>query len=47
MPPELLAFAQQTFNMDEFEEEVRQIRAGNGVPFEVLIAEVETLVRQS
>lgn len=45
IPPELLAWAQQTFDTQEFLEGVREIKATGGRTFESLIAEVETLLR--
>lgn len=47
IPPELLAWARQTFDAKEFLQEVREIEATGGRTFESLIAEVEALVRQS
>jgi hypothetical protein len=46
IPPELLAWAQQTFDAQEFLEGVREIEATGGRTFESLIAEVEARVRQ-
>ena len=46
-PPELLAWAQQTFDAQEFLEGVREIEATGGRTFESLIAEVEAVVRPS
>ena len=46
IPPELLAWARQTFDADEFLEGVREIAATGGRTFESLIAEVEALVRK-
>ena len=45
IPPELLAWAQQTFDPQEFMEGVREIEATGGRTFESLIAEVEAVVR--
>lgn len=45
--PELLAWARQTFDAQEFLEEVREIEATGGRTFESLIAEVEAVVRPS
>jgi hypothetical protein len=45
--PELLAWAQQTFDAREFLDGVREIEATGGRTFESLIAEVETVVRQT
>ena len=47
IPPELLAWARQTFDAQEFLEGVREIKATGGRTFESLIAEVEEQVRQS
>lgn len=47
VPPELLAWAQQTFDAREFLEGVQEIRATGGHTFEELIAEVEAVVRAS
>jgi len=41
IPPELLAWARQTFDVQEFLEGVREIEATGGQTFESLIAEVE------
>src|SRR5262245_15326670 len=43
IPPELLAWARQTFDADEFLKGVREIKATGGRTFESLIAEVEAL----
>jgi hypothetical protein len=45
--PELLAWAQQTFDAQEFLAGVREIEATGGRTFEALIAEVEAVVRRS
>ncbi|MCE9561248.1 MAG: hypothetical protein K8U57_04260 [Planctomycetes bacterium] len=47
VPPELLAWAQQTFDVREFLEGVRDIKATGGQPLEAFIAEVEAVVRGS
>jgi len=47
VPPELLAWARQTFDAQEFLEGVREIEATGGRTFESLIAEVEAQVRGS
>ena len=47
IPPELLAWARQTFDVQEFLEGVREIEATGGQTFESLIAEVEAQVRRS
>lgn len=39
--PDLLAWAKQTFDMDEFMEGVREIQAGGGKMLDQFIAEVE------
>lgn len=43
--PELLAWARQTLDADAFTAEVRAVEASGGVPFEAVIAAVETAVR--
>jgi len=45
--PELLAWARQTFDAQEFLAGVREIEATGGRTFEALIAEVEAVVRTS
>jgi hypothetical protein len=45
--PELLAWAQQTFDAQEYLDGVREIEAGRGRTFESLIAEAEARVRGS
>lgn len=47
IPPELLAWARQTFDAQEFLDGVREIEATGGRSFEMLIAAVEDLVRKS
>jgi len=47
IPPELLAWARQTFDVQEFLEGVRDIEATGGRTFDSLIAEVEAQVRRS
>jgi len=47
IPPELLAWARQTFDPLEFLEEVQEIEATGGWTFESLIAEVEAEIGQS
>jgi hypothetical protein len=47
IPPELLAWARQTFDADEYRQGVQEIEATGGRTFESLIAEVEALVRKS
>lgn len=44
-PPDLLAWAQQTFDAQEFQDGVRDIEANGGRTFEELIAAVEAVVR--
>jgi len=46
IPPELLAWARQTFDSQEFLDGVREIEATGGRTFEALIAAVEAQVRQ-
>lgn len=45
--PDLLAWAQQTLDIKEFLEDVRQIENTGGCSFESLIAEAEARVRGS
>jgi hypothetical protein len=47
IPPALLAWAQQTLDVQEFLEGIREIEATGGRTFESLIAEVEAVVRPS
>lgn len=47
VPPELLAWARQTFDAREFLEGVREIEATGGEPLEAFIAQVEARVRGS
>ena len=47
IPPELLAWARQTFDVQEFLEGVREIEKTGGQTFDSLIAEVEAQVRRS
>jgi len=47
IPPELLAWARQTFDAQEFLAGVREIEASGGRTFEALLAEVEAVVRPS
>ncbi len=47
IPPDLLAWARQTFDAEEFLEGVREIEATGGRTFESLIAEVEAVVQTS
>jgi hypothetical protein len=43
IPPDILEWARQTFNEEEFLAEIREIEATRGVRFEDLIAEVEAI----
>lgn len=45
VPPDLLAWAQQTFDLQEYLDGVREIEAGRGRTFEELIAELEAAAR--
>jgi hypothetical protein len=45
IPPELLAWARQTLDVEEFLAEVQQTVATGGVPFEQIVAEVKSIVR--
>jgi len=45
VPPELLAWAKQTLDIEDFLQEVRRIEATGGCTFKSLIAEVEARVR--
>src|SRR4051812_45214187 len=45
--PELLAWAQQTLDVEAFLQEVREIEATGGYSFESIIAEVEAVVRSA
>lgn len=47
VPPELLAWAQQTFDAEEFLDGVRDIEETGGQPLEAFIADVEAVVRES
>lgn len=47
VPPDLLAWARETFDEQEFWDGVREIEETGGVPFETIIAEVEVIVRGS
>lgn len=46
VPPELLAWARQTFDAEEFLEGVREIEATGGCTLDSFIAEIEARVRQ-
>ena len=45
IPLELLAWARQTLDVEEFLAEVRETVATGGVPIEQILAEVEAIVR--
>lgn len=45
VPPDLLAWARQTFDADAFVAEVRAVQASGGVPFDEVIAAVEASMR--
>ena len=45
IPPELLAWARQTFNEEEFLKEVREIEATGGLRLEDFLAELEERAR--
>ena len=45
IPPELLAWARQTFDEEEFLADVREIEATGGLRLEDFIAEVEARAR--
>lgn len=48
VPPDLLAWARQTFDLEEFEEQVRQMqRSGGGKQLDDFIGELEAAVRGS
>ncbi|HUR54049.1 MAG TPA: hypothetical protein VMZ71_07950 [Gemmataceae bacterium] len=47
VPPELLAWARQTFDTREFLDGVRDIEATGGLPLEAFIGELEAVVRGS
>jgi hypothetical protein len=47
IPPELLAWARQTFDVQEFLEGVREIAATGGEPLESFIAAVKAAARGS
>jgi hypothetical protein len=47
VPPDLLAWARQTFDEREYTEGVQEIQATGGRTFEELIAEVEARMRRS
>ena len=45
IPPEILEWARQTFEEEEFLTQIREIEATGGVPLEDFIAEIEARVR--
>jgi hypothetical protein len=45
--PDLLAWAQQTLDVQEVLEELREMKATGGEPLESFIAEIEAVVRGS
>lgn len=45
-PPDLLAWARQTFDEEEYTAAVREIEATGGAKFEDFIGEIETRVRR-
>jgi hypothetical protein len=45
IPPDLLEWARQTFDEDEFLAQVRDIEATGGLPLEAFLAEVEARAR--
>lgn len=45
IPPDILEWARQTFNQDEFMAELREIEATGGVRLEDFIAELEAEMR--
>ena len=45
IPPEILEWARQTFDEEEFLAQVREIEATGGLPLEDFIAEVEARAR--
>lgn len=47
IPPEVLAWARETFDLDEFMADVREVMEGRGVPLESFIHELEALARES
>jgi len=42
VPPDLLAWARQTLDVEEFIAEMRQTEAGGGCPLDSFIAELES-----
>lgn len=47
IPPDLLAWAKQTFDMKEYLDGVREIKATGGHSLDAVIAEIEARVRPS
>ena len=47
VPPELLAWARQTFDEREHRDGVREIEATGGLSLDALVAEVEARIRGS
>ncbi|CAN5570054.1 hypothetical protein BH10PLA2_BH10PLA2_40290 [soil metagenome] len=47
VPPELLAWAQQTFDAREYLDGLRDIKETGGEPLAAFIAEIEAVVRRS
>lgn len=47
VPPALLEWARQTFDVEEYMNGVREIEATGGAPLESFIAEIEAVVRGS
>lgn len=45
VPPELLAWAKQTFDAQEFLTDFHEVEATGGSSFETIVAEVEAQVR--
>ncbi len=45
IPPEILEWARQTFDEEEFLRQVREIEATGGLPLEHFIAELEARAR--
>jgi hypothetical protein len=45
IPPEILEWARQTFDEEEFLRQVREIEATGGLPLEDFIAELEARAR--
>ena len=46
VPPELLAYARQTLDVEAMLAEIAEVRATGGVPFEKVIAAVEAAMRE-